>query len=221
MNKINNGKMLKQSAYVVAIAAFIMFVSYTAIKALSSTFYNDDFPESLAVKVELMPLVFPIHMITGALALLLLPLTFMLRRNKRWHKIAGRITSSVVLISGITAFPVAIIAPVTVWSAAGFSAQASMWLLFLALGIASIRRRRMAAHRACMLMMMATTSGALFFRIYLALWAQFGQMRYFRIFYAFDAWIAWMLPLTICAVFLVRESRANPKSAIPSLAPFG
>jgi uncharacterized membrane protein YozB (DUF420 family) len=188
----------------VLITAITAFVSYIAYNAAVSTFSNEDFPESLAVKVELMPFIFPLHMITGALALLLLPLAYSLRHTSKWHRPVGRITAIDVLISGVTAYPVALIAPVTFWSAAGFSAQATIWLVLLAMGIYNIRRGRVAAHRACMLLMAATTSGAIVFRVFLALWAQYGSFRYFDEFYAVDSWIAWMIPLALCAFLLMR-----------------
>ena len=72
----------------------------------------------------------------------------------------------------------------------------------LALGILNIRQGRLAAHRACMLLMVAATSGAVFFRIFLALWAIFGTRRGFETFYACDAWIAWLLPLGATALVL-------------------
>ena len=56
-----------------------------------------------------------------------------------------------------------------------------------------------------MVMLAATTSGAIFFRIYLALWAIFAQGKHFELFYACDAWIAWLLPL----VFSARLMRQN------------
>ena len=55
-----------------------------------------------------------------------------------------------------------------------------------------------------MLLMAATTTGAIFFRIFLALWAMFGNFRHYEAFYAFDAWIAWTLPLCAMAIFLKR-----------------
>ncbi len=195
---------LNRATRVVLISMIAGFVIYIATRAAWSTFYNDEFPDSLAIKVELMPFLFPLHMITGALALLLLPIAYTLRRNSRWHRPIGRIAAIDVLISGVTAYPVALIVPVTAWSAAGFSAQATVWLILLGLGIYNIRRRRVAAHRACMLLMVATTSGAIFFRVFLALWAQYGSIRQFEIFYAIDAWIAWILPLGVCALLLRR-----------------
>lgn len=189
------------------LSAIFAFVLYTAIKGFRSAFDTDDFPEALAVKVELLPLIFPIHMITGALALILAPLAILLRRRPRWHRPIGRIAAADILVSGLTAYPVAWAAPVTFWSAAGFTAQATVWLALLAYGIASIRRRRIAQHRAAMLLLLATTSGAVFFRIYLALWAIYGSFRSYETFYACDAWLAWMLPLAGTALLLRRNPR--------------
>lgn len=184
----------------------------SAYKAILSAFENDDFPEALAVKVELMPLVFPAHMITGGLALILIPLALLARRRRRWHRLAGRVAAADIVVAGITAWPVAWVAPVTWWSAAGFIVQAAAWLGLLAAGVWFIRRNRVAEHRACMLMMLATTSGAIFFRIYLALWAIFAHGRQFELFYACDAWVAWLLPLGLTAAALKRS--ANHRAAL-------
>ncbi len=201
--------MKKHLAYLTCTAVVCLFIITTALKAMSSTFYNDSFPENLAIKVELMPLIFPLHMFTGALALILLPIAYWLRRKSRWHKIIGRIAAIDVVIAGVTAFPVALVAPITFWSALGFSAQALLWLIFLALGIYFIRNRQMAAHRACMLMMMATTAGALVFRISHALWSNYGSTLYFEEFYIINSWAAWLLPLIGCAIFLQKTSKAK------------
>ncbi len=196
-----------------AIAAIALYVMLAAWKALHTPLALDDFPEELAIKVELLPLLFPLHMVTGGLALALVPLTFAARRYPRWHRPLGRITAADVLISGLTAFPVALVAPVTRVSALGFSAQAAVWLTLLALGIHNIRRGRVAAHRTCMLLMAATTSGALVFRIALATWAIMGSTRHYEAFYAADAWCAWALPLGLAGFLLHRTGslRADPR----------
>ena len=187
-----------------ALAALAAFVIRTALLALESPWQVDDFPEALAIKVELLPWIFPLHMISGGLALLLVPLTFTLRRQARWHRPIGRVTAVVVAVAGLTAFPVALVAPVTQVSAWGFAAQGIAWLILLGFGLYHIRARRVAQHRAFMLLMAATTSGAVFFRVYLALWAIFGDLRHYEAFYALDAWLAWSLPLAAMAIFLKR-----------------
>jgi hypothetical protein len=162
---------------------------------------NADFPEALAVKLELLPMIFRIHMVAGALALMLVPLAYGLH-GRKWHRWAGRIAGVAVVVAGMTAFPVALIAPVTRMSAAGFAAQGAVWLALLGRGVWLIRCGRVGEHRAVMLMMMAATSGAVWFRIWLGLWARFGDGRGFETFYALDAWLAWGLPLMATALWL-------------------
>lgn len=205
---VGAGGPLKRTVWLLILTAVAGLVTYSAGRALLSAFANDNFPESLAIKVELLPLIFPLHMITGGVALLLLPLAIVLRSRPAWHRLVGRIAAVDVLLAGPTAFPVAWVAPVTVWSAAGFTAQATTWLSLLALGIRNIRLRRVEAHRTCMLLMAATTSGAVFFRVYLALWAMLGARRQFETFYACDAWIAWLLPVALTALAIGRFDRS-------------
>ncbi len=161
---------------------------------------NDGFPEALAIKLELLPIIFPVHMIAGGLSLLLVPATILLRKTL-YHKTMGRMTAAVILLAGVTAPFVAWAVPVTIVSAAGFTTQAIVWMGLLIAGIWNIRNGRVNAHQTCMLLMAAITSGALFFRMFLALWARFGDHHYFNQFYAFNAWIAWGLPLLATLVF--------------------
>lgn len=183
------------------LAPLAVFVTYVAFRGISESYDNEGFPEALAVKLELLPVIFPVHMVTGGLALLLVPAALLLR-GTRWHRLAGRLAATVILIAGVTAIPVAVVMPVTPVSAAGFVAQSVAWIVLLGAGIWSIRTRRVASHRASMLMLAAVTSGALFFRLYLGLWKVFGEARSFERFYALDAWIAWGLPLLAVAAWL-------------------
>ncbi|HQQ07714.1 MAG TPA: DUF2306 domain-containing protein [Novosphingobium sp.] len=195
------------------LAAIAAFVISAAWKALRAPWRVNDFPEALAVKVELMPILFPLHMVAGGLALLLVPLAILLRNSPEWHRPVARLTALVVLVGGITAFPVALVAPVTLGSALGFTAQGALWLVLLVLGVRHIRAGRVAQHRACMLLMAAATSGAVFFRIWLALFAIHGSMRHYEAFYVLDAWLAWGVPVAITAWVLNRagDLRANPR----------
>ena len=190
------------------IAAAGIFVISTAWVALQEAFDQSDFPEALAVKVEEMPVIFPIHMVTGGLALLLVPLTFVARYT-RFHKWLGRVAAADVLVAGVTAIPVAWFQPVTIYSGAGFIAQALVWMTLLGFGIWHIRHGHVRAHQACMLMMAAVTSGAVFFRIWLAIWAIYGSRHYYRAFYSCDSWIGWLLPLTVVAYFSLPVTRGG------------
>lgn len=199
------------------LAAIMAFVTSVAVKALMQTFDQDDFPEALLVKVEALPVIFPLHMFAGALALVLIPLALLLRPWPRWHRIAGRIAAVDVLVAGVTAFPVAWVEPVTPWSGAGFIAQAAVWLTFLALGIWHIRAGRVDEHRACMLLMTATASGAIFFRVYLASWTILAEGRHFALFYSADAWFAWLLPLLATALFIKKRGSIKQAGGWPRI----
>lgn len=199
--------MLRWTVLTFSGAAAALFVADVARKAMTEAFVNDDFPEQLAIKVEQLPLIFPIHMITGALALLLIPLVISLRRHPRWHRLFGRIAAIDIATAGLTAFPVAWVGPVTAVSAAGFITQAIVWTGLLAAGIRHICNGRRAEHRRAMLLMAATASGAIFFRLYLALWAILSHRHGFELFYSCDAWIAWLGPLALTAYGLKRGWR--------------
>ena len=64
------------------LAALAAFVIYTALRGISESWDNDGFPESLAVKLELMPFLFPVHMVGGGMALLLVPLAISLHASR-------------------------------------------------------------------------------------------------------------------------------------------
>jgi uncharacterized membrane protein YozB (DUF420 family) len=182
-----------------------LLVLATSARALSEIFHNDDFPDLLALKLEHLPLIFPLHMASGAISLLLVPLVFLLRRRPSWHRWAGRAASVLVVVGALTAWPVAWMHPVSWMTAAGFSVQAALWLGFLGAGIRAIRRGRIAAHRRAMLLMMAVTSGAVFFRVWLALWAWLAFGWHFALVYSCDAWLGWLLPLMATWAWLRRE----------------
>ena len=183
------------------LAGFGGLVIVTLVKGFGEAFSNDDFPEALAIKLELLPRIFPLHMVTGAAALLLVPLAYGLRKWPRWHRWPnlhrwiGRVAAADVAVAGVTSLPVALSAPVTRVSALGFAAQGCVWLGLLARGVWMIRRGHVAQHRQSMLMMAAVTSGAIFFRVYLAFWAMLAHGAGFALFYACDAWAGWGLPL--------------------------
>jgi len=203
---------IRRAAKAVAYAALALFLGYVAAVAVSETWDWSAFSEPMLIKLEQWPTVFRLHMITGGMALLLAPLAIALRRT-RWHRIAGWTTAADVAVAAITAIPIALESPVTRAAAAGFSAQALVWLAMLGLGIWSIHRGRVAAHRICMLGLAAVTSGALVFRLFLSLWSLFGDRASFRLFYSCDAWGAWLFPLAVTLAWLARERRVTAQSA--------
>jgi uncharacterized membrane protein len=177
----------------VAVAAGWLALS-TVVRALGGAWDSGDFPEMLLIKVEALPAIFPLHMVTGAFALLFVPAAIALS-GTRWHKLVARLAGADVAVAALTAVPVALESPITRWTAMGFTTQAALWLALLALGVRAIRRGDVKAHRTFMLLMAAVTSGAMFFRIFLALWVALNGYEHFRNFYSCDAFAAWLTPL--------------------------
>jgi hypothetical protein len=118
---------LRRAGSLAILSAIGLFVIQTAWKALNAPWQVEDFPDALYIKVELLPWIFPAHMIAGGLALLLIPVMIGLSRYPRWHRPFGWIVAPVVGVAGVTAFPVALMAPVTPISAWGFAAQGAVW----------------------------------------------------------------------------------------------
>ncbi|MGZ5919175.1 MAG: DUF2306 domain-containing protein, partial [Hyphomicrobium sp.] len=102
------------------------------------------------VDVEL-PGIFRLHMLASGAALLLIPLTIAVRRDRSWHKPLGRLTAVMVVLGGLTSLPVALYSHSVAMARAGFFAQGIVWLTLIALGVAAVRQRRFADHARLML----------------------------------------------------------------------
>jgi hypothetical protein len=141
------------------------------------------------------PLLFPAHMVSSAMALLLAPVVIMLRRRPELHRPLGRLLGGFVLIGGLTALPVAIMSHSPPLARAGFFVQGIVWLYLLGAAIAAIRARDVRRHAWLMLAMVAVTTGAVWFRLItgtaIALNLPFAPV------YSLSAWIGWMIPLAL------------------------
>jgi hypothetical protein len=173
----------------------------TFVKAMRGAWDSRDFPEMLAVKVMDWPTVFSVHMVSGGLALLLVPAAIALAHT-RGHKIVAPVAALTVLVAAATSVPVAWASPLTRWTALGFTTQALVWVALLGLGLLAAFRGDVRRHRACMLLMAAVTSGAMLFRVYLALWVAFAGYAHFKTFYSCDAFFGWLTPLAGMALWL-------------------
>ena len=69
------------------------------------------------------PILFPTHMLSSALALLLAPVVIIVRQRPKLHRPLGRLLGGFVVIGGLTALPVAIMSHSTPWARAGFFVQ--------------------------------------------------------------------------------------------------
>jgi hypothetical protein len=146
------------------------------------------------VDVEL-PGIFRLHMLASGAALLLIPLTIAVRRDRSWHKPLGRLTAVIVVLGGLTSLPVAFYSHSVAMARAGFFAQGIVWLTLIALGVAAIRRRQFADHARLMLAMTAVASGALWVRLTTAV-VTLGGLPFDQV-YGCVAWLGWMVPLAV------------------------
>jgi hypothetical protein len=152
-------------------------------------------PYEMFELVQRVPVLFPAHMISGALALLLAPIVVMTRRRAKFHRPLGRLLGVFVVIGGLTALPIAILSHSTPWARAGFFVQGLVWLYLLGSAYIAIRNGDVRRHAHLMIAMVAVTTGAVWFRLItgtaIALQVPFEPV------YAASAWIGWMLPLAL------------------------
>lgn len=182
------------------VAALILPFAAAAVLTAAGWF---SLPYELAVIDEAHPGLFRAHMMSGALALLLVPAAIVVRLRPRRHRMLGRAAASAVLVAGLTALPVALAGVALPPARAGFVAQAIVWLGLLGIGWRAIRRGDAAAHRRAMLCLAAVTSAALWLRPAMVL-ARLTDWP-FDIAYAAIAWGAWLLPLTAAAALTSRR----------------
>lgn len=152
-------------------------------------------PYEMFLLAERMPLIFKIHMVTGAIVLLLAPAVVAARNDRRTHRMLGRVLGAFVVMAGLSAFPVAIISSSSLAARAGFFVQGLVWLTLFAAAIAAIRNGRRWQHIRLMLAMVAVTTGAVWFRVLtgsaILLDLPFAET------YAIAAWAGWMVPLAL------------------------
>lgn len=142
-----------------------------------------------------VPVVFRLHMLSSALALLLIPLVIGLRNYPPLHRKLGRVLGFFVVIGGLTAMPVAVLSHSSFAARAGFFVQGLVWLALLTSGLIAIRRRDRATHARFMVAMAAVTTGAIWFRLMTGSAIQLNLN--FEVSYAIAAWLGWLIPLTI------------------------
>jgi len=141
------------------------------------------------------PLLFPAHMISSALTLLLAPLVFAVRRYPEFHRPVGRLLGVFVVIGGLTALPVAVMSHSPIGARAGFFVQGIVWMSLLFAAVQAIREHHLERHAYLMLAMVAVTSGAVWFRILTG--AAIVLKLPFDAAYVFAAWAGWMVPMAV------------------------
>ena len=159
-------------------------------------------PYELAVIDDRLPWLFRIHMLFGALTLVLVPAAIVTRRRAYLHRPLGRAAAVAVLVAGLTALPVALASLAIPLAIAGFLAQAVAWLGLLGIGWRAIRSGDVGRHRRAMVCLAAVTSAAIWLRPAMLL-ARLGDWP-FETAYAVIAWGAWLAPLAVAATATAR-----------------
>ena len=151
-------------------------------------------PYELAPVDERLPVVFRLHMLAAALAILLLA-GAVATQGLKLHKYLGRSAACLVAVAGTTALPVAIYSAASGPARYGFFLQGIAWLSFLAAGFVAIRSRRRDLHMWFMLAVAGVASGAIWIR--LMIWIAIKMDLSFEALYALAAWLSWIGPTSV------------------------
>ncbi len=152
-------------------------------------------PYEMFVLDQRVPVVFRLHMLSSAFALLLLPVVIAARQRPSLHRKVGRVLAFFVVAGALTALPVAVLSHSSWPARAGFFTQGVVWLSLLTAGLMAIRRRDRGTHARFMIAMAAVTTGAIWFRVMTG--AAILLHLPFEASYAAASWLAWLIPLTI------------------------
>jgi uncharacterized membrane protein YozB (DUF420 family) len=142
-----------------------------------------------------LPVVFRLHMLSSAFALLLVPIVIGFRRHPSVHRKLGRVLGLFVIIGALTALPVAVMSHSSFAARAGFFVQGLVWLALLTSGLMAIRRRDRGTHARFMVAMAAVTTGAIWFRLMTGTAIMLELP--FEASYAVASWLGWIIPLAI------------------------
>lgn len=144
------------------------------------------------------PILFPAHMVSSALALLLVPAVILTRQRPQFHRPLGRLLGLFVVIGGLTALPVALLSHSAILARAGFFVQGLVWLYLLAAAYFAIRSHDIPRHAYLMMAMVAVTTGAVWFRLIIGMAIAFRLP--FEPTYTAAAWLGWMAPLAFILI---------------------
>lgn len=167
----------------------------------------------LAHQIELNPLLFQIHVITGPVALVLAPLQFWprIRAEKPVvHRWLGRVYVLMVLFAGVSGLFVGFDAAGGLAAKSGFILLSVLWLWVTAKGILCARAGQFSQHRAWMIRSAALTFAGVMLRVWLPLQLIAGVP--FEIAYPVVAWACWVPNLLFAEIFLKHDGQTLIKA---------
>lgn len=156
---------------------------------------------------------FYLHIVFGGIALLIGWMQFSNKLRKKYtklHRGIGKVYVLSVLTSGIPGFYIALFASGGLSPILGFSIGAVLWVSITTLGLTSIRKGNVEAHKQYMMYSYAGTFGAVTLRLWLPiLIAIFGN---FVLAYQVVAWLSWLPNLLV--VYFILQKGKHRKGAI-------
>ncbi len=169
-------------------------------------------PFELRQNLEANSIAFVLHTSFGGLALLIGPWQFISPLRGRCpglHRWLGRAYVAACLISGLTAYSVALHTFAGPIAATGFLAMATAWNFTTSMGLAQIRRRQYLAHRQWMIRSYGLALSAVLLRLYLLipLWL---EVEDFLAAYRIITWVSWSSALILTEIYIKITRRAEP-----------
>lgn len=158
------------------------------------------------------------HILLGGVALLVGLPQFSKKfrsQNIGLHKVVGKVYVTVVFISAIAGFYMALFANGGLIAKLGFSGMVISWVLTTALAYTSIRKKDIEQHQKWMIRSYAVTFTGVTFRLWLPL-LLFGFDMDFLMVYRIDSWISWVFNLVLAEILISQmfgETRLILKSS--------
>jgi len=172
--------------------------------------------DHVAYHIENVGVILAVHMITGGLAILLVPIQVsrMWRRgDRRKHVYLGWLLVPIVAIAALTTPPISFNMNEPFWSELGFAMGSIAWFCALVMGIWSIKTKQFERHRRWMVMMAALSFGAVSFRLQLPILRLFWDM---DVVFPYLGWTCWVPNVLVVAWWWHRQVRVTPTSAHPA-----
>ncbi|WP_438426143.1 DUF2306 domain-containing protein [Aquimarina macrocephali] len=153
---------------------------------------------------------FYMHIFLGGVALIIGWSLFIKKfrvKNIGLHRIIGKIYVSLVLLSGITGFYIAVYATGGIIAKLGFSGMSIAWLITTIIAYTSIRNRNIKKHQRWMIRSYAVTFVGVTFRLWMPILLFVLDMKFIEA-YRVDSWISWILNL-VFAELIIKKTVIN------------